>query len=679
LASKKLAQSDGPLIEELLQARADQYKGTGERRKAGRKLAAEIGAKFDARSPFPETTSEPNSENTPQPGPSLEVFLANVRMERNTFESRIVPDQTVCKDMGGETYGWPDGDPAAVSRRYCLEVTQGGLVAGELLKRACVRTLGDLETGHTRGLLYDPWAVRHIVRWCEDFCGLKLEPWEQWILGELFGWKRPTGYRRYTEAWISCGKKQGKTALCGCIGLFALVADQEKYAEVFSAATKLDQAKLIYRDAARAVENNAELRAAVRTWKTNMLQVEETGNTFQPLSSDEKSSDGLRPHFLLLDELHEWVDRGFFEKLVKGNVIRKQPLTVAITTAGATRYSFAWTKYDLADKILRGVYNEPSTFVAIYSTDAGDDYHDERNWRKSCPNLGVTVQIEHLRKQLAEVDQDPSALNGFIRYVCNNWVDASLCNRSGTITAEKWDLCRGPELMERLGQDEFLAQFLAANHKERCFGGLDVGLKDDLSAFVMLWPQAIIPGEEAPVRKRVCLCQFFIPEYGLLQKEKDWQVPLSAWARQGWLEVLPGDMTDVREIKKAITKMCGDLNMFELGYDTWNAAVMCAELTEAHVVKCVIVPQTLKEMTTPCKEFLRAVWGQEFWHLDNPILKWMSGNAILQEDEKWGGIKPEKKSPGEKIDGISALLNAWHRMLSAPAVSNYTKRGIVFI
>lgn len=679
LAARKLARDDGPRIQELLQARADLYHAAGERKETARQRLAKLQAVFDSRIPFPEDTPAPSNGEVNAPGPSLDVFLADVRMERASFEARLNPDQTVCKDVGGEAYGWPADDPAAVSRLYCTQVVQGAIVAGDLLKRACTRTLDDLENGHTRGLFYDPWAARHIVRWCEDFCQLPLQPWEQWIMTEIFAWKRPTGYRRFTECWISCGKKQGKTALAACVGLWGLLCDQERYAEIFTAATKLDQAKLIYTDAARAVENNPELRRHVRTFKGNLMQVESTGSTFQPLSSDEKSSDGLRPLFLLLDELHEWSDRGFFEKLAKGVSIKKQPLVFAITTAGATRYSFAWSKFDMADKLLRGVIKEDGNFVAIYSTDPGDDFHDESCWRKSCPNLGVTVQIEHIRKQCAEVDQDPSALNGFLRYVLNNWVDASLSTRNGTITAAKWDLCKGPGLVDKIGHKAFYEQFLLANHGERCFGGLDIGLKDDLSAFCLLWPSAVIPGEAESVRKRACLVQFFMPEIGLLEKEKLWQVPLSRWVREEWIQLVPGDYVDVREIKKVITRMQGMVRMFELGFDHWNAGPLAAELTEQHVVTCVVVPQIPKELSNPSKEFLRAVWGREFYHFGNPVLSWMAGNVILQEDEKYGGIRPEKKSPEEKIDGISALLNAWHRMLVAPPPSPYVNRGLLFV
>jgi phage terminase large subunit-like protein len=669
LAARKLYQDDGDLLRELLQARADQYRGAGARREAGRRRATALAAKFDARAPEPESTACQEDESATTPV-SLESFLANVRAERATYPARLVSGQTVCRDDAG-VYEWPEGDPAAVARLYCEQITQGAILSCDLLRRSCARHLSDLETGQERWLFYDPLAARLIVRWFAEFCGLKLEPWEVWLVTTLFAWKKYTGPRRFTDAWVSMGKKNGKTALASGVALFMLICDGEKYAEVYSAATKRDQARLVFRDACRSVHANPELKAAVKEFTGSnvaSLLIQETDSRFEPLSSETKSMDGLRPSTIICDEVHEWESREQWDKLTKGVVSRPQPLVFSITTAGESENCFAFNKHSLATKILTGVFDDQSTFVAVYELDRDDDFRDEACWIKANPNLGVSLQAEALRKILLEAEQDPSGQVAFQRYHCNRWVSF----KSGrSIPAVKWDQCKGMEMRPGASPMELRREFLEHNYNENCFGGVDLGLISDLSAYILLFPKGLIDGEAHD--KVVAVPYFWMPEAGLLEKERQWQVPLSTWAKEGWVKLIEGDMVDPRIVKQDILDLAmnGPGKVRSIGYDPWQARVMMGEIAETQTCECTEVPQKPGELTTPCREFKQAVWSGNLWHLGNPILRWMAGNLILEEDENHGGLKPKKPDQNSKIDGVQALITAWHRMLAAPKISTW--------
>ncbi len=171
-----------------------------------------------------------------------------------------------------------------------------------------------------------------------------------------------------------------------------------------------------------------------------------------------------------------------------------------------------------------------------------------------------------------------------------------------------------------------------------------------------------------------------MPEIGLLEKEKAWGVPLSSWVRTGWIQLLPGDMADPREIRKYIIEMSHRFVIREIGFDTWNAQVLCAEINESGAASCVAVSQTAKELTAPARDFLAAIHNKGLVHFGNPVLAWHAGNVVLAESPRHGGTKPEKLSANEKIDGVSATLNAWHRLLANPIVhSVYANRGIVYL
>ena len=622
------------------------------------------------REPFPDP--KPPAEHT------LADFLTAVRRERESFAARMVPSETICRAVAGEPYEWTAGKPAAIAREYALEVVAGKIVAGELLRRAADRFLKDLEQGHTRGIFFDPVAALHVCQFAEIFCALKLLPWQVFVLANVFGWKKPSGARRFTEAWVSCSKKNGKTRLASTVALWGLICDCEQYPDIFSAATKKDQSRLVWRDAKRAVQDNPELRAYVKRW-SGALTVAETDGTFTPLSADEKSMDGLRPHVIIADEVAFWGDREQWDKLVKGTVSRVSPLTFAVTTAGSLKFCFAFGKFDLGEKILRGIYADDSTFVVIFSIDKDDDPLNQDCWPKSNPSLGVTIRVEHLQKTRDEILQDASGLNSWLQYHCNTWPDVTL-TRVGSIPAPKWDKCAGLDLIGDPAPWAATIKFLELNYETPCMGGLDVGLSSDMSCYVQLWPRARFAAGGDLVDKKVLVAQFFMPELGLLEKERAWNVPLSAWARTGWIQLLPGDMTDPREIRKFILQMASRFVIREIGFDSWNAQVLCAEVNESGAAQCVAVPQTAKELTAPARELLTAVNNGDLVHLGNPVLAWHAGNVILKEDERHGGTKPEKLSYNEKIDGISATLNAWHRLLASPMIESvYNKRGLILL
>lgn len=615
------------------------------------------------RPPFPEPVKL-NPDAMPLPD-----FLLLVDNTRTSYAARRNPDSAVCFDTDGRPYEWPDGDAATIARQYATDVLGGAVVSGDLMRRSAARFVSDLESGHERGLYFDPVAARDIRTFSEMFCGLVLLPWQIFVLANVFGWKRgAAGYRRFQEVWLSVAKKNGKTALASVVALWGLIADGEKHPEVYSAATKREQARICWRDARRAVADNAELGAAIKRW-AGELSVPATDGFFQPLSSDEKSMDGLRPHFIVTDEISFWSDRAQWDKLVKGIVSRDQPLVFAITTAGTSRNCFAFGKFDLAEKILTGTFADDSTFVAIFRIDDADDWKDETLWPKANPSLGITLKIEFLRKTRDEAAEDGSGLNSFLQYHLNQWPEKNL-RREGTIARAKWDACAHLELLPAAKDpDAAYTLFANLNKDVMCFCGLDVGLVSDMTAVAWLWDHAMLTDDKAAdycEKYRFLLVDYFMPEDGLLEKEKAWQVPLSRWAREGWITLLKGDLTDPRDVRNYIIETARKQSIQELGFDKWNALTIASDINNSTAVMCVEIPQIPSQLTNPCREFLADIRRGEIVHFGNPVLAWNVSNLLLAEDAKTGGLRPEKLSATEKIDGCQAAINAYHRFLAAP-------------
>lgn len=658
MQQRKLALCDQQMVCDYIQARADAYRANGERKIAARADLARLEKIWQDRPAFPLPTAV-DPEPAPQPTITLEEFIATVAHCRGTFEQRKQTGQSLTLDENNVAYTWQDGDAATVLRSYAQDCIGGAFVVGELTKRMAARTLDDLEHAHERGYVFDVWEARLIVQWFTVFCGIKLEPWEVHLVASIFAWKDAAGYRRFKQAWLSVARKNGKTALAAGIGLFGLVADQTIFAEVYASATKKDQARLTYRDACRMVAASPQLKDYVKEWRTGQLEVETTDSIFEPLSSDVRSSDGTRPSVVIADEIHEWSDRTQFDKLISGMVMRPNRLIVCTTTAGDNLDCFCAGKEEFAEKILTGIAPDDSQFVAIYRMAREDSYADPKLWLKSNPNLGVSVLPEALLGQLTEIAEDPSSLNGFLRFACNQWVTL----RAGcTFDMDRIDACRGAEFKDMSPwqiREAFLKTNLAIG-QPRCFAGFDYGEVSDMCCFMLLFPDYKFNGQKP---KAVLLPFYFMPEQHLLAKEKLWRVPLTAWARQGWLTLLRGDLADPTAIMPHIEKVCGSFRVVGCGYDRWGGVrAMMGDLLQRRVLSTKEIPQHAGFLTAPSKEFKMAVLKGDIATLDNPVLRWHLSNSDLSMDARTGGMMPRKANddPHKKIDSVSAAVNAWY-------------------
>ena len=197
----------------------------------------------------------PFPEPSPEPSAALQDFLQDVQRERNTFAVRVIPTQTICLD-GAAPYTGVLAMLPTVARDYALAIQAGTILAGDLMRRSAARFLADLENGYERGLYFDPQAARNIIHFAATFCDLPLLPWQIFCLANYFAWKKPSGARRFTESWISCSKekRQDSARFSGCA--VGLICDCETYPDIFSAATKKEQSRLVWRDARSCVQGN---------------------------------------------------------------------------------------------------------------------------------------------------------------------------------------------------------------------------------------------------------------------------------------------------------------------------------------------------------------------------------------------------------------------------------------
>lgn len=531
---------------------------------------------------------------------------------------------------------------------YAQNVIDGRIIAGPFARLACQRHLRDRGRGIPRPLQFDEVRASHAIAFFAKFLrfadGLHagepfvLQPWQQFIVGSLFGWLGPDGTRRFRTAYLEVGKGNGKTPLLAGIGLYLLVADHEPSAEIYCAAFSSDQARVLFRDAERMVESSPYLRKKIRASVGN-LAVPETFSYFRPVSSEHRTLDGKRVHGGLIDELHEHPTSLVVDKIRAGTKGRPQALVIEITNAGFDRTSVCWAHHEHSRQVLEGSVENDSWFAFVAGVDETDDpLVDDTCWIKANPNLGVSIPLKYLREQVDEATAMPTKENLVRRLNFCQWTTSE----TRAIDLVQWSACPPfPSEPELAGVP--------------AFAGLDLGQSDDFTAFVIVW--ALSDGRVA-VRPR-----FWLPTGALEQYP---QRPYAAWRRLGALDVLPGPVTDLDVIEAEVLNDCRRYGVRELSYDKRFAAQLALHLT-GQGVTMVDTPQgfPLNEALT---KLFALIAEQKLCHPRNPILDWMASNCVTVNG-RLGDVRLAKERASEKIDGISALAMALDRVVRRPAPS----------
>lgn len=545
---------------------------------------------------------------------------------------------------------------------YVEEVLSGRRAVGGWVRRACERHVDDLRLGGERGLWFDERAARmggvffeRALRHSKgEWAGqaVRLEPWQEFLIGSLLGWKREDGSRRFRTAYVEVPRKNGKTLLAAGLGLFLTAADGEAGAEVYSAATTREQARLSHGEAVRMVKQSAALKRELKLFRDN-IHSERSFSKFEPLSSDHGTLDGLNVHGAICDELHAWPGRELWDVLETATSARRQPLMLAITTAGYDRQSLCWQMHEYAGKVLDGLVGDDSFFGVIYGLDEGDSWEDEASWWKANPNLGVSKSIDDLRRLAGRAREMPSQLNAFLRLHLNVWTQSE----TRWMRPEVWAGCNlGPV-------DE------AALAGRTCYGGLDLSTVTDISALVWVFP----PEGEGPF---VVLPRFWVPEENMVLRSRNDRVPYEAWARAGLITATPGNVVDYAFILHQVARDVGRFNVREIAFDRWGATALTTQMVERGW-SVVEFGQGFASMSAPMKELEKLTLSRELNHGGNPVLAWMADNVMASADPA-GNIKPDKGKSREKIDGVVALIMGLDRALrNRRPRSVYEERGFL--
>jgi phage terminase large subunit-like protein len=491
---------------------------------------------------------------------------------------------------------------------------------------------------------------------------VELEPWQQFHLWNLFGWKREDGTRRFRISYLEVARKNGKSTMGAGVGLYLQAADGEPGAEIFTAATKRDQARIVHQEAVRMVKQSPALGRELSLFKDN-IHSEKTFSKFEPLGRDSNTLDGLNVHGAIVDEVHAHPSGDLWDVLLTGTGSRRQPLLYAVTTAGYDRNSLCFQLHDYTEKVLSGVLEDDAWHGLIYTLDRDaegllDDWEDEGNWYKSNPNLGISKKLDTMRDQVRLAKGMPARLNAFLQKELNVWTGAS----ARWIDPEAWRGCNLGEIDE--------VDF----EGKACWGGLDLSTTLDVTALAWVFPDTRYEIRDTNVWTVVC--RMWVPEENVEERVKRDRVPYDVWIRQGWMRTTPGNVVDYDFILEDIRRDMARFKVQELAFDPWNATSVSNRLVQEGA-PMLEFRQGFVSMNPAMKKLEVAVQRRQLNHGGNPVLAWMADNLVAGKDPA-GNMKPDKSKSTEKIDGMVALIMALDRAVREGGVkeSVYASRGI---
>ena len=530
---------------------------------------------------------------------------------------------------------------------YADKVLSGKIVACKRIKQVYKKIAEEIRNPEPDSKYYfDEEVGERPILFIEEFCkqsqgalgeAIVLDLWQKAAIQATFGFLyKSTGYRRYNELMLLCGRKNGKTTLLSGIALYMLIADYEGAAEIYSVATKKDQARKVLTEAVNMVKQSPELRAILKK-RRNDLYFAATSSYFEALASDSNTLDGLNAHAVIIDELHAIRDRNLYDVTKQSTTARRQPLIVIITTAGTLRECIYDSTYKRATEVVDGIVKDEHTLYLLYECDYEDEWLKEECWIKANPGLGTIKSIDTLRQFVERAKTDEE----FAPTVKCKDFNIKQTSAKSWLSYEK---AVNPATYEM--QDIY---------DTYAIGGCDLSATTDLTCATLL------------IRKRsdpiVYIAQmYFVPEKKVAELENKKgveSVPYRAWAERGLVTICKGNRVNFSQVTEWFVQMREEFKIDpqKVGYDRALAGYWVDEMEQNGFIM-EPVAQGPFTWSQPMKEMGAALEAKTVNYNNNPVLLWNLTNTGVKSSGL-NNIQPVKISEPLRIDGTVSMLNAW--------------------
>lgn len=529
-------------------------------------------------------------------------------------------------------------------QQYWDEIKAGRVVVSKRV-RVIYKKLAADTVKTTGDYIFDEARAARPIQFMEQFCKhskgewagqpVQLELFQKAYISALFGFiHKKTKLRKYRETLFMVGRKNGKSTLLAGIALYMLVADGEPGAEVYSTASKKDQAMIIFNETHNMVKQSADISQHVRKRKSDLYFSALMGK-FQALGKNSDTLDGLNAHCVIMDELHSVRDRNLYEVMKQSQSARRQPLLIMITTAGTVRENIFDDMYSYACNVVDGSFTDDTFLPIIYELDSRAEWTDPAAWPKANPGLGAMKKLKDLQDKVERAKNSPNDLNGILVKDFNirgssttAWLSFGDINNEATFDLE-----------------QFRGSF--------AIGGADLSITTDLTCATMLMM-------DRDTQQRFIAQMYWLPRESLQERVQQDKIPYDKWLDRGLLRLCNGNSISYGDVTAWFLEMVNihGITPAWIYYDPYSAKYWVEEMQAEgfRMEKCIQGPKTL---SLPMQMMGADLKAKKINYNNNPILKWCLTNTSTRSDIN-GNIAPMKdQSPKRRIDGAASMLDSY--------------------
>ena len=516
---------------------------------------------------------------------------------------------------------------------YPWDVLEGKILTCENIKLACKRFMDFLDM---EDRYFDVGDVERTIRFFERFRHFTgqynnkpfiLQEWQKFMICGIYGFKWKKDGTRVTRTFIlSVSRKQGKTSCISIMAIKALL--EENNAQVIVAANSASQASILFKMASSYLKSlGGKVDKLFRRFRDRIM-FDKTDSSMRVVSADASRLDGLNCNFAVVDEISQAPNSDVYDVLESSMGSRQQPLMCCCTTRSNNQSGFYKELEQSGIDVMMGLKQDDSVFCLVYTLDDGDDYEDEKVWKKCSPNLGISVSEDFYRQQITKMKNNPSQTTAIMTKVFNVWTSTSNVWIPQSYTFKVMDKVRMDDFKDKL---LYLSFDLASTSDLTCLSAM---YEDNGIYYFKNW--------------------YYLPQEALkTSTNKD---NYKKWQRQGFLTVTQGNVTDYDYVMNDIQKLQDNSEgIVRISYDSWNATDFTIRLTESGF-NMKPYSQSIGSMNRPTKAIERLIMEGKNIVIDkNPITLFCFENSVPKPDYN-DNIKIIKESYENKIDGVVAII-----------------------
>ena len=533
-------------------------------------------------------------------------------------------------------------DNSKIYNKYCSEVLDGEIVAGEWMIKACQR----YRDWFDREDLYFNYEdvdrkIRVIQRFKLQEGGyFVLQPFQQFIIAGIFGfyYVDEPDIRVISNVLILTARKSGKSTFASALALVHILTDKQPSPEVAFIANTAKQAGNLFKYCKRLAFSVDPKQKIFKRYRHDII-VPKLDAQINVLSSDTAHIDGRSDSLFIEDETHEARSFEIWNVLKTGQGARRNPLAISISTAGFNLGEMypLYSQWKYCTNILDGAIEDDTWFAAIFQIDKDDDWHDEKVWVKANPGLGITPNIKYMRDQARTAIQSPYNETSIKTKNFNLWCQAET-------TWIKDDDIRA--VMQPVNLEDY--------KDEVAYGGVDLSATNDLTSFAVLIP----PNEDRELNPDMFIFKVYtyIPQIALEESANRDQYNIFVKKKHAFLTA--GNTVDYEYILNDQLKTAEIVSYEKIAYDRYNARQWAIE-SEKEGLPLEPYGQSLMYFNIPTKYLFQLIISKKCIIDLNIVTQWAFQNVEIVEDHN-ENVKPMKaqRDKAKKIDPVIAIIES---------------------